>query len=83
MFRYLFGPFIANFQANRNEDLLALTTYALERTDMSEEGWLWNGWARYRKGDGQKAVESWRKALKVHPGYQDALYALQFVGSTP
>jgi peptidase C39-like protein len=83
MFRYQFGPFIANFQANRNDDLLALTAYALERTDMSEEAWLWNGWALYRKGDGQKAVESWRKALKVHPGYQDALYALQFVGSTP
>ena len=83
MFRYQFGPFIANFQANRNEDLLALTTYALERTDMSEEAWLWNGWALYRNGDTQKAIDSWRKALKVHPGYQDALYALQFVGSTP
>ncbi len=57
--------------------------YALERTDMSEEAWLWNGWALYRTGDTQKAIDSWRKALKVHPGYQDALYALQFVGSTP
>jgi tetratricopeptide (TPR) repeat protein len=83
MFRYQFGPFIANFQANRTDDLLALTTYALQRTDMSEETWLWHGWALYRKGDGKGAVESWRKALKVHPGYQDALYALQFVGATP
>ena len=83
MFRYQFGPFIANFQANRTEDLLALTDYALQRTEMSEETWLWHGWALYRKGDGKEAVESWRKALKIHPGYQDALYALNFVGVTP
>ncbi len=83
MFRYQFGPFIANFQANRNDDLLALTNYALERTDMSEETWLWHGWALYRSGDTKGAIENWRKALSVHPGYQDALYALQYVGATP
>jgi len=83
MFRYQFGPFIANFQANRTDDLLALTDYALQRTEMSEETWLWHGWALYRKGDGKGAVADWRKALAVHPGYQDALYALNFVGATP
>ena len=83
MFRYQFGPFIANFQANRTEDLLALTDYALQRTEMSEETWLWHGWALYRKGDTTGAVENWRKALSVHPGYEDALYALNFVGATP
>jgi tetratricopeptide (TPR) repeat protein len=83
MFRYQFGPFIANFQANRNDDLLSLTTYALQRTDMSEETWLWHGWALYRKGDGKGAVQNWRKALSIHPGYEDALYALSFVGVTP
>jgi len=83
MFRYQFGPFIANFQANRTDDLLALTNYALERTDMSEEAWLWHGWALYRQGDTKGAVENWRKALSVHPGYEDALYALSFVGATP
>jgi len=83
MFRYQFGPFIANFQANRTDDLLALTDYALQRTEMSEETWLWHGWALYRKGDLNKAVENWRKALSVHPGYEDALYALSFVGATP
>ena len=83
MFRYQFGPFIANFHAQRTEDLLALTDYALQRTDMSEETWLWHGWALYRKGDTNGAVENWRKALSVHPGYEDALYALNFVGATP
>src|SRR5688572_29293687 len=83
MFRYQFGPFIANFQANRTEDLLVLTDYALQRTEMSEETWLWHGWALYRKGDTNGAVEDWRKALSIHPGYEDALYALNFVGATP
>lgn len=83
MFRYQFGPFIANFQTNRIDDLLALTDYALQRTDMSEETWLWHGWALYRQGDTTGAVEDWRKALSVRPGYEDALYALNFVGATP
>ena len=83
MFRYQFGPFLANFHANRIDDLLSLTDYALQRTDMSEETWLWHGWALYRKGDTKGAVENWRKALSVHPGYEDALYALTFVGVTP
>ena len=83
MFRYQFGPFLANFHANRNDDLLALTDYALQRTEMSEETWLWHGWALYRAGDLNEAIKSWRRALSVHPGYEDALYALNFVGSTP
>ncbi|HJR79491.1 MAG TPA: C39 family peptidase [Anaerolineales bacterium] len=83
MFRYQFGPFIANFQALRTEDLLALTDYALQRTEMSEEAWLWHGWGLYRQGDTAGAIEDWRTALTVRPGYEDALYALSFVGATP
>ena len=83
MFRYQFGPFIANFQTNRTDDLLALTEYALQRTEMSEEAWLWHGWALYRKGDIPGAIADWRKALSIRPGYDDALYALNFAGVTP
>ena len=83
MFRYQFGPFIANFQAHRTDDLLALTDYALQRTEMSEETWLWHGWALYRQGDTAGAIEDWRNALEIRPGYEDALYALNFVGAAP
>jgi hypothetical protein len=83
MFRYQFGPFIANFQSNRTDDLLALTEYALQRTEMSEEAWLWHGWALYRQGNTNGAIENWRRALSIRPGYEDALYALSFVGATP
>ena len=83
MFRYQFGPFIANFQSNRTDDLLALTEYALQRTEMSEEAWLWHGWGLYRQGDIPGAIADWRKALSIRPGYDDALYALNFAGATP
>lgn len=83
MFRYQFGPFLANFHGHRTDDLLALTDYALQRTQMSEEAWLWHGWALFRKGDTNGAINDWRKALTVRPGYEDALYALNFVGATP
>jgi tetratricopeptide (TPR) repeat protein len=63
--------------------LIALTEYALQRTQMSEETWLWHGWGLFRKGDTTGAIENWRRALTVNPNYQDALYALNFVGSTP
>lgn len=83
MFRYQFSPFIAYFQSNRIDDLLVLADYALGVTDKSEEAWLWKGWGLYRKGDYDGAVAAWRKALDVHPGYDDAVYALNFIGVTP
>jgi hypothetical protein len=79
MFRYQFGPFIAYFQSNRNEDLLALTDYARGVTEMSEETWLWYGWALYRKDDFKGAQAAWNKALQIRPGYVDAQYALNFL----
>jgi tetratricopeptide (TPR) repeat protein len=79
MFRYQFGPFIAYFQANRNDDLLVLTDYARGVTEMSEETWLWYGWGLYRKNDFTGARAAWNKALSIRPGYVDAEYAIDFV----
>ncbi len=83
MLRYQFGPFFAYFHAHRYDDLLALAEYALERTPNSEEALLWRGWARYRKGSTAGAIEDWRAALKARPGFEDAHYALDFVGAAP
>jgi len=79
MLRYQFGPFIAYFQLNRNEDLLALTEYALQITSVSEEALMWRAWALYRAGDSAAAIDALNKALEIHPGYSDAEYALQFI----
>jgi hypothetical protein len=37
----------------------------------------------FRKGDIPGAIADWRKALSILPGYDDALYALNFAGATP
>ncbi len=79
MLRYQFGPFIAYFHTNRTDDLMALVNYALQITFNSEEAFLWKGWALYRLGRKADAIEAFNQAIKVHPGYGDALYALNFV----
>jgi tetratricopeptide (TPR) repeat protein len=79
MLRYQFGPFFAYFFSGRNEDLLAMTEYALERTPNSEEAHLWRGWGLYRDGKTGQAIEDFNKALEENPNYQDAQYALDFV----
>jgi tetratricopeptide (TPR) repeat protein len=83
MLRYQFGPFFAYFFSNRNEDLLAVTEYALQRTPNSEEGLLWRGWGRYRAGENQKAMDDFQLALEFNPFYQDAQYAIDFVIANP
>jgi tetratricopeptide (TPR) repeat protein len=81
MFRYQFGPFLAYFHANRNDDLLVLTDYARSITEMSEEAWLWYGFGLYRKGDNSGALKAWQKADKVNPNFfeDQAKKAMQLV----
>ncbi len=79
MLRYQFGPFFAYFNLNRNDDLLALSDYALKITKNSEEALLWHGWALYRDGNKADALIEFEKALQAHPDYSDAQYAITFV----
>lgn len=79
MLRYQFGPFFAYFHSGRNEDVLTLTKYALQRTPNSEEALLWRGWVRYRDGDVNAALADFRAALDVNPNNWDAQYAIDFV----
>ena len=69
MFRYQFGPFLAYFHSNRNDDLLVLTEYARGVTEMSEEAWLWYGFGLYRNGDYDGALKAWQKADKINPNF--------------
>jgi tetratricopeptide (TPR) repeat protein len=71
MFRYQFGPFLAYFHSNRNDDLLVLTDYARGVTEMSEEAWLWYGFGLYRKGDYDGALKAWQKADKINPNFYE------------
>jgi hypothetical protein len=81
MFRYQFGPFLAYFHSNRNDDLLVLADYARGVTDMSEEAWLWYGYGLYRNGDYDGARKAWQKAEAINPNFfeDQARGALQLV----
>lgn len=79
MLRYQFGPFIAYFHSFRMDELMALTEYALQRTQNSEEALLWRGWGLYRLGDSAEALEYFREALEANKFYLDAQYAIDFV----
>jgi len=83
MLRYQFGPFFAYFFGERNDDLLVLTEYALQRTPNSEETLLWRGWGKYRAGDTQAAMNDFQAALEENPFYQYAEYALEYVAANP
>ncbi len=78
--RYQFGPYIAYFHSGRTEEVIELADATLKRTAKAEESLLWRGWAKYRLGDVNSAVADFRAALSVNPNYDDALYALEFLG---
>ncbi|MCZ6529012.1 MAG: C39 family peptidase [Chloroflexi bacterium] len=81
--RYQFGPYIAYFNQGRFQDVVDLAEATLFRTYKAEESLLWRGWAKFRLGDLNSAIVDWREALQYNPNYQDAQYALEYVGSTP
>jgi tetratricopeptide (TPR) repeat protein len=81
MLRYQFGPFFAYFHAERLDDLMTLTEYALQRTPNAEEALLWHGWGLYRQGNASDARADFRAALEANRNYLDAQYALDFIAS--
>ena len=58
---------------------MILVDYALDRTPNSEEALLWKGWGLYRTGNKQGALDSFQAALNAQPGYEDAIYAINYV----
>ncbi|MCD6356448.1 MAG: C39 family peptidase [Anaerolineaceae bacterium] len=81
MLRYQFGPFISYFHSLQTEEVMALTKFALKITRTSEEAMLWRGWAEYRQGNKETALNYFRDALRIRPDYVDAIYAIDFVNA--
>jgi tetratricopeptide (TPR) repeat protein len=81
--RYQFGPYIAYFNQGRFQDMVDLADATLSRTPKAEESLLWRGWARYRLGEVNAALNDFRAALAINPNYLDAQYALEFMGVSP
>ena len=85
MTRYQFQPFFAYYNTGRIDYLLKITqyTYSLIAGEYSEEALLWHGYGLFNKGDRTGALADWNKALKVHPNYCDAEYAINtYIAST-
>jgi TolA-binding protein len=48
-----------------------------------EESLYWRGQAKYMIGDTQGAINDFRAALKIHPGFTPAIQGLQDLGAQP
>ncbi|MEW6567172.1 MAG: tetratricopeptide repeat protein [Chloroflexota bacterium] len=79
--RYQFGPYIAYFHQGRFQDVIDLANATLARTSKAEESLLWRGWARFRLGDRDGALDDFQAALAINPNYLDAQYAIHFITS--
>ncbi len=86
MMWYQTGPYWAYYYSSRYTDVINLANVTLETpTDgaVLEESLLWRGRAYRILGQREAAIEDFRAALKVHPGWAPALQALQELGITP
>lgn len=83
MLRYQFGPFFADYNTNRLDDLEQLVDYALQITPNSEDVLLWKGWLFYKRGDINGATEQFRLAYEANPKSIYVEQALNFLGVTP
>jgi tetratricopeptide (TPR) repeat protein len=86
MMWYQTGPYKAYYFSGRYADVINLATTTLEDTISEpnlEESLYWRGQAEYMAGNTQAAVADYRAALKIHPGWETAIQALQDLGVAP
>ncbi len=86
MMWYQTGPYKAYYFSGRYADVINLATTTLEDTISKpnlEESLYWRGQAEYMAGNTQAAIADYRAALKIHPGWETAIQALQDLGVAP
>ena len=86
MMWYQTGPYKAYFFSGRYADVINLATTTLEDTISEpnlEESLYWRAQAEYMAGNTPAAVEDYRAALVIHPGWGPAIQALQDLGVVP
>lgn len=83
MMFYQFGPYRAYFNVGRYQDVIDVSTAALDARPDLEENFYWRGWARYMLDDAPGAVSDFRAALKVNPNFEDARASLEQLGASP
>jgi tetratricopeptide (TPR) repeat protein len=82
---YQTGPYFAYYYTGRYGDVINLATQTLANMSepVLEESYYWRGLAREAQGDVAGAIEDYRTAVQMHPGFEPALAQLDRLGSAP
>ncbi len=85
MMWYQTGPYQAYYYTGRYQDVINLSTTALDAMSepVLEESYYWRAWAREALGDNKGAIKDLRSALNFHPGFEPVLTQLQQLGVAP
>jgi hypothetical protein len=82
---YQTGPYFAYYYTGRYWDVINLATQTLDNMSepVLEESYYWRGLAREALGDVAGAVEDYRTAVQMHPGFEPALAQLNRLSTAP
>lgn len=83
---YQTWPYWAYYYSVRYQDVVRLADTTLKDTiaePVLEESLYWRGMAEYALGNTQSAIDDYRAALRINPGFDAAIYALQNLGIQP
>lgn len=83
MLRYQFGPFWAYHRTGQIEELLVLTEYALQRTDVSEEALVWRAYGLAAQGQRADAEALLYRAYEANPNSSYVELAMNDFGIRP
>lgn len=85
MLWYQTGPYYAYFYSGRYQDVINLATTTLDAMSepILEESYHWRGLAELHLGDTPAALQDFREALSVHPGFIPSSAQLESLGETP
>lgn len=86
MMWYQTWPYWAYYYSLRYADVVRLADTTLNETiakPVLEESLYWRGMAHYALGNVQPAVDDFRAALRINPGFEAARFALQNMGVQP
>jgi len=88
MLWYQFGPYRAYYQMARYQDVVDLTTFAINGVTPGvvpglEESYYWRGQAEEALGQRDQAIADYHTALQRNPRFQAAKDALIALGETP
>ena len=85
MLWYQTGPYYAYYYTARYQDVITLATTTLdaESEHILEESYHWRGLAELAAGQQDAAIEDFKNAVRVHPGFAPSTQQLEDLGVTP